>query len=387
MAFFAFAICANAQVVYRLGSDDILSQSFMTQANANNLILGLNSSNASSRLSLSVLDEDLAAIGNLTSNGIAVRTGNNSWTQRVIQGTINYITLTNNNGVSGDPTINIGPNVVTTDTAQTITANKTFSQNLIVNGNANIGDAAGDSHTIRGNMRGQDQTSAFADSYMTRQNLPMESIMGIWSFTYPISASSVVLENNGTFLSPVVSSGIRFQGGSGSANGTYNGATITLATQGPGSGNIITPTSNLAWEFTYAQGTNDGTVFTALLGTNNRRDLTAAGFGVEIATSTGALTLKAHNGTSQSTMTVSDAGGNLFFRRYILVWRAATNTVELYRASMRGTTYERPALMTSVSISAPSAWSSGSIRFGLFATATVPSGQDSYINNVVIYQY
>ncbi len=53
--------------------------------------------------------------------------------------------------------------------AQTIGGSWIFSNDLTVQNNLTAGDAPGDNHTIRGNVRGQDQTSANADSYMTRQ--------------------------------------------------------------------------------------------------------------------------------------------------------------------------------------------------------------------------
>ncbi len=186
---------AHSQVIYRLGSDDLLDQSLFTNANSAHLIDGLNASGTSSRLSLGLLnnkvtltqpataatltisdnktltvqnsltlsgtdgstlnvgtggtlgtaaltdssayqpaDSDLTAIAALNATGLAAQTAAGTWAQRTITGTTNYITVTNGNGVSGDPILTIGSNVTTTDTIQTITANKTFSGNTTVNG-------------------------------------------------------------------------------------------------------------------------------------------------------------------------------------------------------------------------------------------------------------
>lgn len=57
-------------------------------------------------------DADLDAIAALASTGIAVRTALNTWAQRTITGTANKITVTNGNGVSGNPTLTI-PDAVT----------------------------------------------------------------------------------------------------------------------------------------------------------------------------------------------------------------------------------------------------------------------------------
>jgi hypothetical protein len=73
------------------------------------------------------LDATLNSLAAYNTNGILTQTAADTFTGRTITGTTNYITLTNGDGVAGNPTINIGANVVTTDTAQTVSALKTFS--------------------------------------------------------------------------------------------------------------------------------------------------------------------------------------------------------------------------------------------------------------------
>lgn len=51
--------------------------------------------------------EDLTALEALSSTGIAVRTASNTWAQRSIAGTSNETTVTNGDGVSGNPTISL----------------------------------------------------------------------------------------------------------------------------------------------------------------------------------------------------------------------------------------------------------------------------------------
>jgi|GEM_PF-4777285 len=53
------------------------------------------------------LANDLAALENLGSTGFAVRTGADAWAQRTITGTTNELTVTNGNGVSGNPTLSL----------------------------------------------------------------------------------------------------------------------------------------------------------------------------------------------------------------------------------------------------------------------------------------
>lgn len=59
-----------------------------------------------------VLANDLAALEGLASTGIAVRTASDTWAQRTITGTTDRITITDGNGVSGNPTIDIASGYV-----------------------------------------------------------------------------------------------------------------------------------------------------------------------------------------------------------------------------------------------------------------------------------
>jgi hypothetical protein len=65
------------------------------------------------------LANDLAALEGLASTGIAVRDNTDSWVQRTLTGTAAEITVTNGNGVSGNPTISL-PSALTF-TGKTIT--------------------------------------------------------------------------------------------------------------------------------------------------------------------------------------------------------------------------------------------------------------------------
>lgn len=58
------------------------------------------------------LANDLSAVEGLSSTGMAARTGTDTWAVRTITGTANKITVTNGSGASGDPTITI-PDAVT----------------------------------------------------------------------------------------------------------------------------------------------------------------------------------------------------------------------------------------------------------------------------------
>lgn len=62
-------------------------------------------------------DADLDALAALVGTGVMVRTGAASYALRTIQGTAGHITVVNGDGVAGDPTIDVGANVILTTTA------------------------------------------------------------------------------------------------------------------------------------------------------------------------------------------------------------------------------------------------------------------------------
>ena len=53
------------------------------------------------------LNDDLAAVEGLSTNGMAVRTATSTWATRTIIGTTNRVTVTNGDGIAGNPTIDI----------------------------------------------------------------------------------------------------------------------------------------------------------------------------------------------------------------------------------------------------------------------------------------
>jgi hypothetical protein len=84
------------------------------------------------------LSNDLLAIENLATTGIATRTAADTWTTRTITGTTNTITVSNGNGVAGNPTITIADNAVLPGTAGYVIPTGTTAQRPVSPTNGTI---------------------------------------------------------------------------------------------------------------------------------------------------------------------------------------------------------------------------------------------------------
>ncbi len=85
------------------------------------------------------LDSDLTALAGISSTGILARTGSGTASARTLTGTSNRVVITNGDGVSGNPTFDIGTDVVTLTGSQTLT-NKTLTSPVINFGSDANGD-------------------------------------------------------------------------------------------------------------------------------------------------------------------------------------------------------------------------------------------------------
>jgi len=85
------------------------------------------------------LANDLAAVEGLATNGIAVRTATDTWNTRTITGTTNRIVVTNGDGISGNPTLDVGTLVAILSDNETVSGTWTFSNNITLNGTPSAG--------------------------------------------------------------------------------------------------------------------------------------------------------------------------------------------------------------------------------------------------------
>lgn len=103
------------------------------------------------------LADDLAALEGLATAGMAARTGASTWTTRTIAGTSNRLDVTNGDGVSGNPTLDISASYVgqaTITTLGTITTG-TWNGNTIAVANGGTGATTlGDGFVLLGSGTG-----------------------------------------------------------------------------------------------------------------------------------------------------------------------------------------------------------------------------------------
>lgn len=115
-------------VDYSLLGDGPVSDATTAKIAVSDTTSGTYKSVSLSSLLTSGLDADLQAIAAISTTGVLVRTAANTWAVRTVTGTANEITVTNGDGVSGDPTISL-PSALTF-TGKTITGGTYASPSL-----------------------------------------------------------------------------------------------------------------------------------------------------------------------------------------------------------------------------------------------------------------
>lgn len=110
-------------------------------------------------------DAELQAISGLSANGLITRTSSSTAAARTITGTTNVITVTDGDGVAGNPTLAVGPLVARTDTVQTFTVAQRGSITTLTDGATITPDFAANNHyqiTLGGNRTLANPTNVVA---------------------------------------------------------------------------------------------------------------------------------------------------------------------------------------------------------------------------------
>lgn len=132
-------------------------------------------------------------------NGVMVRTALNTTINRTLTGTTDRINITDGDGVAGNPTFNIGSEVLTTNDAQSITATKTFSADQNFNNRIVL---TGVSNAIRINDRSGDWITELvrdAGKFKLTAQRPDASFHDIWSLSMIAPDNHFVIGDNGQF--------------------------------------------------------------------------------------------------------------------------------------------------------------------------------------------
>jgi hypothetical protein len=175
-----------------------------------------------------------AGLSGLSSNGIAARVSSTAFAARTLTGTSNRITITNGTGVSGDPTFDIGTDVVTLTGTQTLT-NKTLTSPTINTPTLVVND---DSFTVRDN---DDTTKVLAFQCSgittgTTRTLTVPNASGTIALTSDLTSGYQPLDADLTNVAALSSSGFISRNNTGPAmavrtlTGTSNRITITNGT-------------------------------------------------------------------------------------------------------------------------------------------------------------
>ena len=180
-----------------------------------------------------VLANDLAAVEGLSSTGIATRTASDTWTTRTITGTANEITATNGNGVSGNPTLSLPTSL--TFSGKTITggtySSPTINSPTIATPTITTPTITGGTHTaITGLGIRSTGTGAFDLQLTNTENLTANRAL---TLTLNDAARTISLAGNLTLAGALTTASSFTTSGANALTLTTTGSTnVTLPTSG-----------------------------------------------------------------------------------------------------------------------------------------------------------
>lgn len=177
------------------------------------------------------LADDLAAVEGLSGSGLAVRTGTSTWTTRTITGTADRITVSNGDGVSGNPTLDIAATYVgqTSITTLGTIATGTWSATTIAVNKGGTGQTSyTDGQLLIGNSSGNTLTKAT----LTAPAAGITITNGNGSITFALADDLAALEalsgtdtiyyrsGASTWTAVTIGTGLTFSGGTLEADGS-----------------------------------------------------------------------------------------------------------------------------------------------------------------------
>lgn len=293
------------------------------------------------------LSTSLSNIAALSGTGLAARTGNGTWSTRTITGTTGQITVTNGDGVSGNPTLSL---------PSTITGDRTFD------GNTTAGTASGQSFTINaGTVTAPNANSVGSTNIANVGTLDARFrnlTQDLLGFSFNHRGHGFAVTSNGTMGSNTsYSTGFSTYSSSASSSAGDFSTDSGSFVLGNGVGLAFVSTHNHIWSWLVGAATNNSaTSLVFMVGGNattlTGKDPTTRSLGVtitgEVVSNKTQYILWVHNGTSLvGSATVSLASPRLYTGggRMSLVYSPTGPTLKLYFSAPNWT----PTLIASLS--------------------------------------